>query len=107
MGGVNRDVPVGNLRWSIAHLNDASADSLRRMKALGIGWTAQPGQRVPPVETAKELGVVVDAGTDASSRGILQSIHRAAAIYQRSGRNTQPYGGAPALHAGQRVVLAR
>jgi hypothetical protein len=62
---VNKDVPVGNLRWSIAHLNDASAQSLRRMKALGIGWTAQPGQRVPPVETAKELGVVVGAGTDA------------------------------------------
>jgi predicted amidohydrolase YtcJ len=62
---VNKDVPVANLRWSIAHLNDASAESLRRMKALGIGWTAQPGQRVPPVETAKELGVVVGAGTDA------------------------------------------
>jgi predicted amidohydrolase YtcJ len=62
---VNRDVPIGNLRWSIAHLNDASADNLRRMKALGIGWTAQPGQRMPPVGTAKEIGVIVGAGTDA------------------------------------------
>jgi predicted amidohydrolase YtcJ len=62
---VNKEVPIGNLRWSIAHLNDASPENLRRMKALGIGWTAQPGRGVPPVETAKELGVVVGAGTDA------------------------------------------
>ena len=62
---VNRDVPIANLRWSIAHLNDASAENLRRMKALGVGWTAQPGRGVPPVETAKEMGVVVGAGTDA------------------------------------------
>jgi predicted amidohydrolase YtcJ len=62
---VNKEVPIVSLRWSIAHLNDASPESLRRMKALGIGWTAQPGRSVPPVESAKELGVVVGAGTDA------------------------------------------
>ena len=79
---VNRDVPITNLRWSIAHLNDASAASLRRMKALGVGWTVQDAmyfsgeqfqkqegveaaRRAPPVETAKEIGVVVGAGTDA------------------------------------------
>jgi predicted amidohydrolase YtcJ len=62
---VNREVPITNLRWSIAHLNDASIENLRRMKALGIGWTAQPGRNVPPVDTAKEIGVVVGAGTDA------------------------------------------
>ena len=62
---VNREVPIANLRWSIAHLNDASPENLRRMRALGVGWTVQPGRGVPPVETAKELGVVVGAGTDA------------------------------------------
>ncbi|HTR34959.1 MAG TPA: amidohydrolase [Bryobacteraceae bacterium] len=79
---VNRDVPITNLRWSIAHLNNASAASLRRMKALGVGWTVQDAmyfsgeqfqkqegveaaRRAPPVETAKEIGVVVGAGTDA------------------------------------------
>jgi predicted amidohydrolase YtcJ len=62
---VNREVPIGNLRWSIAHLNDASPENLRRMRALGVGWTAQPGRSVPPVDSAKELGVVVGAGTDA------------------------------------------
>jgi len=62
---VNKEVPIVNLRWSIAHLNDGSAESFRRMKALGIGWTMQPAQRVPPVETAKEIGVAIGAGTDA------------------------------------------
>ncbi len=79
---VNREAPITNLRWSIAHLNDASPASLRRMKALGVGWTVQDAmyftgeqfqkqegveaaRRAPPVETAKEIGVVVGAGTDA------------------------------------------
>jgi predicted amidohydrolase YtcJ len=79
---VNKDVPITGLRWSIAHLNDASPANLRRMKALGVGWTVQDGmyfsgeqfqkqegveaaRRAPPVETAKEVGVVVGAGTDA------------------------------------------
>jgi predicted amidohydrolase YtcJ len=79
---VNKEVPIGNLRWSIAHLNDASPENLRRMQALGVGWTvqdamyfqgeqflkqegAQAARRVPPVETAKEIGVAVGAGTDA------------------------------------------
>jgi predicted amidohydrolase YtcJ len=62
---VNKEAPIANLRWSIAHLNDASAGNLRRMKALGIGWTMQPAQRMPPVGIAKELGVAVGAGTDA------------------------------------------
>ncbi len=35
------------------------------MKALGVGWTMQPAQRMPPVETAREIGIVVGAGTDA------------------------------------------
>jgi predicted amidohydrolase YtcJ len=79
---VNREISIQNLRWSIAHLNDASAGSLRRMKALGMGWTMQDAmyfqgeetervvgpqaiRRMPPVETAREIGVPVGAGTDA------------------------------------------
>ena len=38
---VNREVPIAPLRWTIAHLNDASPQTLQRMKALGIGWTVQ------------------------------------------------------------------
>jgi predicted amidohydrolase YtcJ len=70
---LDKEVPITGLRWSIAHLNDASAASLERMKALGLGWTVQdmlyfsedPGRSMPPVMTAKKLGVPVGAGTDA------------------------------------------
>lgn len=79
---VNREVPIKDLRWSLAHLNDASTTTLRRMKALGMGWTMQDEmyfqgeeaerrlgpeavRRMPPVETAREIGVPVGAGTDA------------------------------------------
>jgi predicted amidohydrolase YtcJ len=79
---VNQETPIANLRWSIAHLNDASEASLRRMKALGVGWTVQDAmyfggdgyvqqagaaaaKRVPPVETGKKIGVPIGGGTDA------------------------------------------
>jgi predicted amidohydrolase YtcJ len=79
---LNKEVPITGLRWSIAHLNDASEKTLRRMNALGMGWTvqdamyfggdqfreqngAEAARRVPPVNTAKKVGVPVGAGTDA------------------------------------------
>ncbi|MBZ5676941.1 MAG: amidohydrolase [Acidobacteriia bacterium] len=79
---VNKEVPLKDLRWSIAHLNDASEQSLRRMKALGVGWTVQDAmyfggdqfrqtsgveaaRRAPPVVTGAKLGVAIGAGTDA------------------------------------------
>ena len=79
---VNAETPVAKLRWSIAHLNDGSPESLRRMKAMGIGWLVQNafyfrgeaflGQRgmdvarvSPPIVSALRMGVVVGGGTDA------------------------------------------
>jgi predicted amidohydrolase YtcJ len=79
---LNKEVPITGLRWSIAHLNDASPKTLQRMKALGMGWTvqdamyfggdqflqqsgAEAARRVPPVNTATKVGVPVGAGTDA------------------------------------------
>ena len=79
---VNRDVPLAPLRWSIAHLNDASEASLERMRGLGIGWTVQDAmyfggdgferqngaaaaRRAPPVVTASKIGIPIGAGTDA------------------------------------------
>jgi len=79
---VDSETPIKSLRWSIAHLNDASPATLRRMKALGMGWTMQDAmyfqgdetertvgaeavRRMPPVETAREIGVPIGAGTDA------------------------------------------
>lgn len=79
---VNREVPIASLRWSVAHLNDASDETLARMAALGLGWTVQDamyfggedlirragpdaGRRIPPVVTGHRLGVTIGAGTDA------------------------------------------
>lgn len=79
---INTETPIANLRWSIAHLNDASPDSLRRMKAMGVGWLMQNafyfrgeaflGQRgmeaarhAPPIVSALRMGLRVGGGTDA------------------------------------------
>jgi predicted amidohydrolase YtcJ len=80
---VNREIPIAGLRWSIAHLHDASEASLQRMKALGIGWLMQDGlyfsapnyiaergpvqmRRTPPIGSALKLSLPVGGGTDAN-----------------------------------------
>ena len=79
---VNQEFPIAPLRWTIAHLNDASPQTLQRMKALGVGWTVQDAMyntaddvlkrdgrekigRQPPVVTGNTIGVRIGAGTDA------------------------------------------
>ena len=78
---VNAETPIAPLRWSIAHLNDGTAATFARMKALGVGWTMQDAmyfqgdaefakrgdaaRRMPPIMTALKTGVAVGAGTDA------------------------------------------
>jgi predicted amidohydrolase YtcJ len=70
---VNKDISITNLRWSIAHLGDASEATLQRMKSLGIGWTMQdgsyfgaaPNEKMPALNTARKVGINVGAGTDA------------------------------------------
>ena len=61
---VNAEFPIKDLRWSVAHLINASPDNLRRMKAMGVGWTIQR-PNAASLENAKELGVIMGAGTDA------------------------------------------
>jgi predicted amidohydrolase YtcJ len=80
---VNREIPLAKLRWSIAHLHDASDASLQRMKALGVGWLMQDGlyfsapsyiaergpaqmRRTPPIVSALKLALPVGGGTDAN-----------------------------------------
>jgi predicted amidohydrolase YtcJ len=79
---VNRETPIAPLRWSIAHLNDATPENLTRMKTLGVGWLMQNamffqgeaflkarGNEVmrltPPIMTALKLGLSIGGGTDA------------------------------------------
>jgi predicted amidohydrolase YtcJ len=79
---VNAETSLAKLRWSIAHLNDASPENLRRMKAMGLGWLVQNAfyfrgeaflaqrgtdftRSVPPIVNALRLGLPVGGGTDA------------------------------------------
>ena len=79
---LNREIPITGLRWFIAHLNNASEPTLRRMKDLGIGWAVQNAtyysadrylksegpeglRRTPPLKTGLALGVNMGMGTDA------------------------------------------
>lgn len=79
---VNRETPLAPLRWSIAHLDNATPATLQRMKGLGVGWAMQDamylaGDRIlavagaeaaktmPPIGTALRIGVPLGAGTDA------------------------------------------
>ena len=61
---VNSEFSIKDLRWSVAHLTNASVQNLQRMKAMGVGWTAQRPSAAA-VENAKELGVNMGEGTDA------------------------------------------
>ncbi len=79
---INAETPIAPLRWSIAHLNDATAETLRRMKTLGVGWLVQNafyfrgeaflGQRgfeaarlAPPIASALRMKLPIGGGTDA------------------------------------------
>ena len=78
---VNKEIPISGLRWQIAHIENASAETLRRMKALNMGWAVQDrlvysgeivskvlgpeaSRRAPPIRTALKMGLHVAAGTD-------------------------------------------
>jgi predicted amidohydrolase YtcJ len=78
---VNKEVPIGNLRWQITHIEDATEQTLQRMKALNIGWSvqdrllynghvflkvlgAEAARRAPPIKTGLKMGLMVAAGTD-------------------------------------------
>jgi predicted amidohydrolase YtcJ len=78
---VNKVLPIQGLRWQIAHLENVSEATLRRMKALNVGWAVQDrllyagpivakvlgpegSRRAPPIATALKMGVHVAAGTD-------------------------------------------
>ncbi len=73
--------PIKDLRWSIAHIEDATAQTLARMKTLGMGYMVQNrlyfegdswprtvtpaiAAKAPPIKEAMAAGLVVGAGTD-------------------------------------------
>jgi predicted amidohydrolase YtcJ len=79
---IDKDFPVRDLRWAVLHLYNASEDSLKRMKSLGMVWGVQDGlyfggerlqrevgveqaKSMPRISTAMKLGLTVAGGTDA------------------------------------------
>ena len=79
---VNAETPIAKLRWSIAHLNDASAASLDRMQTMGVGWLvqnalyfrgeaflaqrgAEAARVAPPIVSALRRNLPMGGGTDA------------------------------------------
>ena len=102
------------------------------MKALGIGWTVQDAMyntssdgasgegdvtRMPPVVTAKNIGVVIGAGTDAHRvstynpftvlQWFLDGRNAGGTATPRTGGDTHPRRCASLLHSGKRLGLAR
>lgn len=78
---------ITELRWSIAHLNTGSEETLDRMKALGLSYSVQMGpyfetpailkatdstasQESSPIKKAMNKGIKVVGGTDATRIGI-------------------------------------
>ena len=79
---VDRQYPIRDLRWSLAHVETISEADMRRVKRLGMGLTIQSRQVIqselmkqawgdaaasaPPMKKMLELGLPVGAGTDAT-----------------------------------------
>ena len=69
---MSREFPIGNLRWSIDHVNTIEPKTLNRMKALGVGVRAHgwrflagtPGQAGPPYRMLLDSGIRVGTGMD-------------------------------------------
>jgi predicted amidohydrolase YtcJ len=78
---VNKTHSIAKLRWAIVHIENATDQTLQRMKALGMGYAIQNrlffggnayikahGEKValraPPIVTAQRMGLVVGGGTD-------------------------------------------
>jgi predicted amidohydrolase YtcJ len=78
---VNAKTPIKDLRWVIAHIDNASVAALERMKALGMGWGVQDrlyfegdvwprvmgadaARQAPPIAPGLKIGLRIPAGTD-------------------------------------------
>ncbi len=79
---VDRQYPIKDLRWSLAHMEMVAEADLERMKRLGMGVTIQDRQVIgselmkqawgeaaasgPPMKKMLQMGLPVGAGTDAT-----------------------------------------
>ena len=80
---LNESRPVGELRMTIAHANNISAESIQRARDLGMLFAlhstmrntgpeaaerlGEAGKQVPPIKTIHELGATWGLGSDATT----------------------------------------
>jgi predicted amidohydrolase YtcJ len=80
---VNKEHPIKNLRWTLAHINQINASQLERMKKLGMYAAVHPwavingaimhegfgdgAYDMPPLATIQNSGIVWGLGTDATA----------------------------------------
>jgi predicted amidohydrolase YtcJ len=70
---VNRETPIANLRWSVAHVPRIDQETVNRFKALGAGIAVHPFEYLaggpnagPPMRMIVDSGIHVGAGSDAA-----------------------------------------
>jgi predicted amidohydrolase YtcJ len=80
---VNKEYPIRNLRWTLAHINQINAPQLERMKKLGMYAAVHPWAVIngaimhegfgdgafdmPPLATIQSSGIMWGFGTDATA----------------------------------------
>ena len=80
---VNKEHPIRNLRWTLAHINQINASQIERMKKLGMYAAVHPwavingaimhegfgdgAYDMPPLATIQTSGIVWGLGTDATA----------------------------------------
>ena len=102
---VDRDHPIGGLRFCLAHAEAVSEENLRRARGLGLGlalqdrmlmrasasavrWGAEAVRRAPALARMLELGFPLGAGTDAT---VVSSINPWVSLWWLVSGNT--FGG--------------
>jgi predicted amidohydrolase YtcJ len=70
---VNRESPIANLRWSVAHVPHIDQETVNRFKALGAGIAVHPFEYLaggpnagPPLRMILDSGIHMGAGSDAA-----------------------------------------
>ena len=80
---VNKEYPIRNLRWTLAHINQINAPQIERMKALGMYAAVHPwavingaimhegfgdgAYDMPPLATLQNSGIMWGLGTDGTA----------------------------------------
>jgi len=69
---VNKETPIADLRWSLAHVGTVDAATINRLKAMGAAIAVHPfqflagGRGGPPLRTIVDSGIKVGAGSDSA-----------------------------------------